>query len=78
MREECGAVWRAKQIWTCALSSGPSFGRASGFGMPLLLYPTTDTIPLPASACNAKSTWFIIAAVFELEEEFLPTLEEVY
>jgi len=45
--------------------------------MSLLLYPTTDTIPLLASARNAQSIWLIIAAVFELEEEIPPTLEEV-
>jgi len=45
--------------------------------MSLLLCPTTDTIPLLALARNAQSTWFIIAAVFELEAEILPSREEV-
>jgi hypothetical protein len=46
--------------------------------MSLLLYPTTDTIPLLASTRNAKSNWTMMAAVLELEEEIAPAREEVH
>src|SRR5713101_540764 len=62
VRDERGAVWRSKQIGAGTVSSGPSLGRAYRFEGSLRLVRPADTIRLPASARNAKPTWFVVAA----------------
>ena len=64
-REERGAVRQSKRIGACAVLCGLFFGRAVQFEKSLRLVRLADTIRLLASARNAKSTGFVVAAAIQ-------------